>query len=104
MNKEEITIQIQERQIGYKKEDVDNLIKHSSNLEHLKKINDSEIKKLKEDNRMVKLTAAKEIEAAHGTIRQLAKMTHTEKAAPIILKEERDKLESNIRENSEEEL
>ena len=36
--------------IGYKMEDVDNLIKHSSNLEHLKKINDSEIKKLKEDN------------------------------------------------------
>ena len=52
----------------------------------------NEIERLKEENHMTKLTAAKEIQANQNVLKKLAKELEIERALPKMLQDERDKI------------
>lgn len=65
---------------------------------------ENEIERLKRENNIIKITAAKEIEANQNVIKKLAKEFEVERAVPKMLQEERNKLENKQKEKDCNEL
>lgn len=65
---------------------------------------ENEIERLKRENNITKMTAAKEIQANQNVIKKLAQQFEVEKAIPKMLQEERNRLKTKEKEINESEL